>query len=59
VVAEAERDGPDAFFQRMAVAQSDLYRFLYQAYQDPALTDEAKFGLVVGMYAMLERQLNG
>ena len=55
-MAEAA-ENKDALFQRMAVGNPLLYRFVYDAYQAGADRD-LMLGLMVGVYAMLEKELN-
>jgi hypothetical protein len=42
----------------MAAGNPALYGFLYEAYFKSDLNKETLFGLLVGMYHMLEMQLN-
>lgn len=57
VIKQAELD-KDPLFHRMASGNPALYRFLYTAYQQEDVTKEVMFGLLIGMYVMLEEELN-
>lgn len=47
----------DSLIKGMAVANPDLYRFVYSIYKMPEADKTTMFGILVGMYHMLEKQI--
>jgi hypothetical protein len=56
VIAEMQAD-KDKLFREMATGNPTHYGFVYNAYKLESITKDALFGLVIGVYAMLEREL--
>lgn len=50
-------EGNEKMFASMAVANPDLYRFIYGVHELPDTTKTTMLGMAIGMYHILERQI--
>lgn len=56
-VAAAAEQSTEALFAAMAASNPILYQFIYGIFQMPNSNKETMLGITVGMYHMLEKQL--
>lgn len=56
-VGEDAVQGSDKLFMQMAVANPELYRFVYEIHQQENTTKTMMLGLLVAMYHSLDRQI--